>query len=52
MASELPFLTAQWRHLAMVNFEIDPGVRFLFVDTRVHGCAIPYHRDFEEVNLR
>jgi uncharacterized protein len=70
-----PFLTAQWRCLAMVNFEIDPAVLrpfvpvgtkldcwqgrafvsvvgFLFVDTRVWGCPIPYHRDFEEVNLR
>ncbi|HZL92666.1 MAG TPA: DUF2071 domain-containing protein, partial [Vicinamibacterales bacterium] len=70
-----PFLTAQWRCLAIVNFEIDPAVLrpfvpvgteldcwqgrafvsvvgFLFVDTRVWGCPIPYHRDFEEVNLR
>jgi len=70
-----PFLTAQWRSLAMANFEIDPAVLrpfvpvgteldcwqgrafvsvvgFLFVDTRVCGCPIPYHRDFEEVNLR
>jgi uncharacterized protein YqjF (DUF2071 family) len=75
MAHEQPFLTAQWRHLAMVNFEIDPSVLrpfvpvgteldcwrgrsfvsivgFLFLDTRVYGCAIPYHRNFEEVNLR
>jgi hypothetical protein len=27
-------------------------VGFLFLDTRVLGMAIPYHRDFEEVNLR
>jgi len=27
-------------------------VRFLFMDTRVWGCPIPYHREFEEVNLR
>ena len=70
-----PFLTAQWRCLAIVNFEIDPAVLrplvpvgteldcwqgrafvsvvgFLFVDTRVWGCPVPYHRDFEEVNLR
>jgi len=75
MAHEQPFLTAQWRHLAMLNFEIDPTVLrplvpvgteldcwqgrtfvsivgFLFLDTRVYGCSIPYHRDFEEVNLR
>jgi uncharacterized protein len=71
----LPFLTAQWRCLAIVNFEIDPAVlrpfvpvgteldcwqgralvsvvAFLFVDTRIWGCPIPYHRDFEEVDLR
>ena len=70
-----PFLTAEWRHLAMLNFEIDPRVLsplvpagtelddwqgrtfvsvvgFLFLDTRVFGAAIPWHRDFEEVNLR
>jgi len=70
-----PFLTAEWRHLAMLNFEIDPEVLsplvpagtelddwqgrtfvsvvgFLFLDTRVFGTAIPWHRDFEEVNLR
>jgi uncharacterized protein YqjF (DUF2071 family) len=69
------FLTAEWRHLSMVSFEIDPKVirplvprgteldawqgrtfvsmvGFLFLDTRVLGLAIPYHRDFEEVNLR
>lgn len=27
-------------------------VGFLFLDTRVFGFPIPYHRDFEEVNLR
>ncbi|HKV08812.1 MAG TPA: DUF2071 domain-containing protein [Thermoanaerobaculia bacterium] len=27
-------------------------VGFLFLDTRVLGWAIPYHRNFEEVNLR
>ena len=27
-------------------------VGFLFLDTRVRGVAIPWHRDFEEVNLR
>ena len=27
-------------------------VGFLFLDTRVWGMGIPYHRDFEEVNLR
>jgi uncharacterized protein len=27
-------------------------VGFLFLDTRVWGLAVPFHRDFEEVNLR
>jgi hypothetical protein len=27
-------------------------VGFLFFDTRVLGCPVPFHRDFEEVNLR
>ncbi len=27
-------------------------VAFLFLDTRVLGLPIPFHRDFEEVNLR
>src|SRR4030095_14428398 len=69
------FLTAEWRHLAMLNFEVDPTlvrplvpagtelddfrgrtfvrlVRFIFLDTRVLGIAIPRRRDCEEVNLR
>lgn len=70
-----PFLTAHWRYLAMLNYEIDPAVLqpftpagveldtwngktfasmvgFLFLDTKVLGAAIPWHRNFEEVNLR
>jgi len=70
-----PFLTAEWRHLAMLNWEVDPGlllplvppgtvldvhagrslisvVGFRFVNTRVRGHRIPFHTDFEEVNLR
>jgi uncharacterized protein YqjF (DUF2071 family) len=69
------FLTAEWRHLAMLNFEVDPKVLrpfvptgtelddwhsrtfisvvgFLFLNTRVFGVPIPWHRNFEEVNLR
>jgi len=69
------FLTAEWRHLAMLNFDVDPKVLlplvpaetelddwqgrtfvsvvgFLFLNTRVFGVAIPWHRNFEEVNLR
>jgi uncharacterized protein YqjF (DUF2071 family) len=70
-----PFLTAEWRRLAMLNYEIDPAVlaplapagteidsfggttyvsvvAFLFLHTRLRGFAIPFHTDFEEVNLR
>ena len=70
-----PFLTATWRYLAMLNYEIDPAVLqrhlpaglvvdtwqgrafasmvgFLFLDTRLLGLPIPWHRNFEEVNLR
>src|SRR5262249_2858576 len=69
------FLTAQWRYLAMLSYEVDsaalrpfvpPGtelddwngqplltlVGFLFRDTRVLGVPVPFHRDFDEVNLR
>jgi len=69
------FLSAEWRHLVMLNYEIDPGilaplvpagtvldswggktfvsmVGFLFLRTRVLGIPVPFHRDFEEVNLR
>ena len=68
-------LTADWKHLAMLNFEIEPRVLlpfvppateldwwngkllvsmvgFLFLHTRVFGIPIPFHRNFEEVNLR
>jgi uncharacterized protein YqjF (DUF2071 family) len=70
-----PFLTAEWRDLAMLNYEIEPAVLapylpggveldtwhgrtfaslvgFLFLNARPLGVSIPYHRDFEEVNLR
>jgi uncharacterized protein len=70
-----PFITAEWRHLAMLNWQVHPDdlqewlpagteldffqgrcylslVAFLFLNTRVRGIAIPFHRDFEEVNLR
>ena len=69
------FLTAEWRYLAMLNYEIDPDVLlpyvppgteldcwnnktyvsmvgFLFLNTRVLGVPIPFHVNFEEVNLR
>ena len=69
------FLTAEWRQLALLNFDVDPAlllprvpagveldlwqeraivsvVGFLFRDTRLLGWAIPWHRNFAEVNLR
>ncbi len=69
------FLTAEWKYLAMLNFEIEPQilmpfvpagteldswngktfvsvVGFLFLNTKVLGLPIPFHRNFEEVNLR
>ena len=73
--SQKTFLTAEWRHLVMLNYELDPQVlrprvprgteldtwggrtfvsviAFRFLDTRVRGWAIPFHRDFDEINLR
>jgi len=75
MAQPRRFLTAEWRWLAMLNYEVPSAallpfapagteldsfngityasvVGFLFLDTRVLGWAVPFHRDFEEVNLR
>src|SRR5215467_7194109 len=72
---EKVFLTAEWRHLAMLNYEIEPQilqpyvpagteldtwsnktfisvVGFMFLKTRVMGLPIPFHQNFEEVNLR
>ncbi len=75
--SEKPgsFLTAEWRYLAMINYEVDPAivrpfvpssteldswqgkafvsmVGFLFLKTKLLGWPVPFHRNFEEVNLR
>lgn len=70
-----PFLTAQWRQLALLNYEIDGEilrpwlprgtevdrfngktyvsmVGFRFEKTRVLGWAMPWHENFEEINLR
>jgi uncharacterized protein len=75
MTQTKTFLTAEWRHLAMLNYEIDPAalrqkvpegteldtwngktfvsvVGFMFLKTRVLGLPIPFHQNFEEVNLR
>lgn len=69
------FLTAEWRYLAMLTFEVDRAVLrplipagteldthdgrvlmslvgFRFVGTRVLGFRMPFHQDFDEVNLR
>jgi uncharacterized protein YqjF (DUF2071 family) len=69
------FLTAEWRDVVLLNYEVEPAllrrfvpagteldfwngktfvslVGFRFLKTRVLGVPIPFHRDFEEVNLR
>jgi len=69
------FLEAEWRYLAMLNYEIHPTileehlpagcepdtwsgrtfvsvVGFRFIGTRVLEIPIPFHRNFQEVNLR
>lgn len=71
----MSFLTAQWRRLAFVNYQIDPKVLlpfvpykteldtwnektyvslvgFLFKNVKIKGISIPYHKTFEEINLR
>ncbi len=72
---ETVFLTAEWRHLVMLNYQVDPAllapllpaateldfhrgrafvslIGFRFLRTRVLGFAIPFHQDFDEINLR
>lgn len=69
------FLKAEWRKLAIINYEINPDivlkylpvgteldfyqdkcyvslVGFMFLNTKLMGLPIPFHRNFEEVNLR
>lgn len=71
----MSFLKAEWRRLALANYEIDPQlllpylphkteldtwngthyvslVGFMFKNTRMLGLKIPFHVNFEEVNLR
>ena len=71
----MSFLRAEWRKLALANYEVDPAiladfiphkteldiwngicyvslVGFMFRNTRLRGIKIPFHVDFEEVNLR
>lgn len=70
-----PFLTAEWRNLIMINYEVPPAVlfpylpggieldlfegkayvslvAFHFLNTKVAGIGFPFHKNFEEVNLR
>jgi uncharacterized protein YqjF (DUF2071 family) len=69
------FLTAEWRDVVMLNYEVPAAVLrecvpvgteldlfrgnalvsvvgFRFQNTRVRSLSIPWHRDFDEVNLR
>ncbi len=69
------FLTAEWRDVVMLNYQVDPAllnnyvpsgteldvwqgksfislVGFRFLNTKVWGIPIPFHRDFDEINLR
>jgi uncharacterized protein YqjF (DUF2071 family) len=71
----MSFLAAEWRKIAIANYEIDASllkpylpykteldtwngrhyislVGFMFLNTRVLGFKIPFHTNFEEVNLR
>ncbi|MGD1211987.1 MAG: DUF2071 domain-containing protein [Candidatus Acidiferrales bacterium] len=76
MPGERVFLSAEWRDLVMLNYEVDPGllirhvphgteldafggrvyvslVGFRFLHTKLFGILpIPFHDEFEEVNLR
>jgi uncharacterized protein len=75
MGSRGIFLEAEWRFLAMLNYEADSRllqkfvpsgtaldrwngkvlislVGFRFLKTKVFGISFPFHRNFEEVNLR
>ena len=69
------FLTAEWKHLLFLNYEVEPDVLqpylpkdveldlyngrclvsrvgFLFLKTKLRGIGFPFHRNFEEFNLR
>jgi uncharacterized protein YqjF (DUF2071 family) len=75
MYEKRPFLTADWRWLAMLNYRVSPGLLaplapagtevdlwrgeafisvlgFRFTNVRIMGMPIPFHTDFDEVNLR
>jgi uncharacterized protein YqjF (DUF2071 family) len=69
------FLTAEWRDLAILNYDVDPGllvkfvpagteldcwhgktfvslIGFRFLKTQMCGISFPFHRNFDEINLR
>ena len=71
----MSFLSAEWRKLAVANYEIDSTVLkkyippkteldlwngtcyislvgFMFLNTKLLNFPVPFHRNFEEVNLR
>lgn len=71
----MSFLKAEWRKLAIANYEVDASILqayvpngteldiwngthyvsligFMFLNTKVLGIKIPFHVNFEEVNLR
>ncbi len=71
----MSFLNAEWRKLAIANYQIQPEVLkdlvpvgteldlfeghcyaslvgFMFLNTKLLGFKIPFHINFEEVNLR
>ncbi|WAC39949.1 YqjF family protein [Pedobacter sp. SL55] len=75
MTKNSVFLSAEWRKLALANYEVDKEVLakylppftqlddwqgkyyvslvgFMFMDTKLKGFGIPFHINFEEVNLR
>ncbi len=71
----MSFLTAEWRKLALANYEVSTDllkpylphgteldiwngrcyaslVGFMFKNVRLLGIPVPFHKEFEEVNLR
>ena len=71
----MSFLTAEWRKLAIFNYEVSPQILeqylpykteldlwegkcyvsiigFVFLNTKVLGIKVPFHINFEELNLR
>jgi uncharacterized protein YqjF (DUF2071 family) len=51
-ATLLPFVPAGTELDSFDGITYASMVGFLFLDTRVLGYPVPFHRDFEEVNLR